>query len=505
MLASLRSIYGKLGARYPRRALYAGLPMAYATALLATAGTALYVDIGSGEFIRLLVAAWLIIWTPEVILEVRLIRRLCHPIEAWLRDRGGSDALSAWDATASLPSRFLGAWHIHALVIAMLAIWGAYATWQLEFSALSVAIFFCASSLIYLYWVVVRFLAMELVLRPVLEDIGATLPDLEELQLNRVPLRWRLLASLPAVNVITGIAVGGFSAPGGDDLSALGLALLGSGATAVLVSSWLIWLLSTSILTPIAQLRDATRSVALGDLSVRVPVASTDETGQLIASFNRMVSGLEERARLHEALGTFVDPDIAERILRDGTDLAGEEVDVSVLFMDVRGFTRFSESTTAREVVARLNDLYDCVVPIISRHGGHANKFIGDGLLAVFGAPDRLADHADRSVAAALEIAQAVRDRYEGTLRVGVGINSGRVMSGTVGGGGRLDFTVIGDVVNTASRVEAATRETDDEVLITRATKDLLMKDQGEWQERPPIPLKGKALEVQLFAPSPAR
>jgi len=126
-------------------------------------------------------------------------------------------------------------------------------------------------------------------------------------------------------------------------------------------------------------------------------------------------------------------------------------------------FEAFSERTPAREVVARLNELYEIVVPVITRGGGHANKFIGDGLLAVFGAPERLDDHADRAVAAALEIAQQVRDRFQGELEVGVGVNSGTVVVGTIGGGGRLDFTVIGDTVNTAARVESATRTTGDD------------------------------------------
>jgi adenylate cyclase len=127
-------------------------------------------------------------------------------------------------------------------------------------------------------------------------------------------------------------------------------------------------------------------------------------------------------------------------------------VDVSILFMDVRGFTALSEQATAREVVAKLNSLYDLVVPVILKNGGHANKFIGDGLLAVFGAPDRLSDHADRAVAAVLEIAKKVNAGDAGNLRVGLGINSGTVVVGTIGGGGRLDFTVIGDPVDTRGR-----------------------------------------------------
>jgi class 3 adenylate cyclase len=150
--------------------------------------------------------------------------------------------------------------------------------------------------------------------------------------------------------------------------------------------------------------------------------------------------------------------------------------------------------------VSRLNSLYEVVVPVILRHGGHANKFIGDGLMAVFGAPERHADHADRAVAAALEIAAEINGGARNRLRVGVGVNSGMVVVGTIGGGGRLDFTVIGDAVNTAARVESATRQTGDDVLITRETQRRL-RNGSSWEERPPIELKGKSELVALYAP----
>src|SRR5207244_12027585 len=156
------------------------------------------------------------------------------------------------------------------------------------------------------------------------------------------------------------------------------------------------------------------------------------------------------------ACGAFVAPALTERVLAEGTDLRGEEIDVSILFVDVRGFTTFAERAAAHEVVATLNDLYEAVVPVIRRHGGHANKFIGDGLLAVFGAPERHADHALRAVAAAREIAQLVPRGRGGDLEVGVGVNSGRVVVGTIGGGGRRAFTVIGDRVNTVARGDGA-------------------------------------------------
>jgi adenylate cyclase len=231
-----------------------------------------------------------------------------------------------------------------------------------------------------------------------------------------------------------------------------------------------------------------------------VPVVATDETGKLAQSFNAMAQGLEERERLREAFGAYVDPDLAERVLSEGSDLAGEEVEVSILFLDIWDFTSFAERASPHEVVSMLNEFWGLIVPVLLRRGGHANKFIGDGLLAVFGAPERLADHADRAVATALELVDCVSRRYGSRVRVGVGVNSGRVVVGTVGGGGRVEFTVIGDVVNTAARVEAATRETGDDVLITEATRER-MRIPMELEERPPVPLKGKSVEVRLWAP----
>ena len=234
---------------------------------------------------------------------------------------------------------------------------------------------------------------------------------------------------------------------------------------------------------------------------MRVPVTSTDEVGQLAQSFNRMATGLGERKRLFDAFGAYVDPDVGRRVIEEGVDLGGEEVEVTVMFIDIRGFTSFAERSSARDVVTTLNEYFGCVVPVVARHGGYANKFLGDGLLAVFGAPERRRDHADRAVAAALELAELVDERYGDGLRVGIGVNSGPVVAGTMGGGGRVEFTVIGDAVNTAARVEQATRTTGDTVLITQATEALLTRDVGGFVERPTMELRGKSEQVRLLAP----
>jgi class 3 adenylate cyclase len=299
----------------------------------------------------------------------------------------------------------------------------------------------------------------------------------------------------------TAVVVAGLVTDNARDLDKIGLASVVAIAVTTVISVWLSLVLADTVSAPIADLRDATRSVGDGDLEVRVPVVSTDETGELAASFNAMVAGLGERERLREAFGAFVDPALTERILTEGTDLRGEVVDASLLFLDVRGFTAFAERAAAQEVVAGLNALFEAVVPVILSHGGHANKFIGDGLLAVFGAPERHPDHAARAVAAAREIAQLVRRGAAGVLQIGIGVNSGRVVVGTIGGGGRRDFTVIGDAVNTAARVESTTRQTGDDILITETTLRALGRDADDFEERPALPLKGKAEAVRLYAP----
>jgi adenylate cyclase len=300
------------------------------------------------------------------------------------------------------------------------------------------------------------------------------------------------------------VVVAGLSQRGHAHLSDLGLDILAAVAVAFTVSLELTLLLSRSLLQPIQDLRAATRRVASGDLSTRVPVISNDETGALTGAFNEMMAGLQDRQKLRDAFGTYVDPQLAERVLSEGVNLEGEEVEVSILFVDIRDFTSFAERASAREVVAKLNEFFELVVPVLVNCGGHANKFIGDGLLGVVGAPDRFGDHADRALTAALEVARCVRERYGDELRIGIGVNSGPVVAGTIGGGGHLEFTVIGDPVNTAARVEEVTRETGDEVLITEATRCLLTRDFGAMEPRGTVALKGKSERVALFAPCAA-
>jgi adenylate cyclase len=250
---------------------------------------------------------------------------------------------------------------------------------------------------------------------------------------------------------------------------------------------------------PIDSVREALAQVQGGDFKTRVPVYDGTQIGQLQLGFNRMVTGLAERDRIREAFGTYVDPDVAERILEEGTNLAGEEVEVTLMFIDIKDFTGFAESTPADEVVGAINELFEQIVPIIHEHGGRVDKFVGDGLLAVFGAPRRQPDHADQALQSARQIAQSLHSRHG--LTIGIGLNSGKVVAGNVGGSGRLEFSVIGDAVNVAARVEAATRETGDAILVSERTKVVLADGGPALEERPGIQLKGKREEVRVYAP----
>jgi adenylate cyclase len=171
---------------------------------------------------------------------------------------------------------------------------------------------------------------------------------------------------------------------------------------------------------------------------------------------------------------------------------------VTVAFVDIRGFTTFADRATAREAVDHLNGFFALAVPVIEGHGGSVNKLLGDGILGVFGAPDPLPDHADRALGASADLLDALEGRY----RVGIGLNSGLVLVGTIGGGGHSELGVVGDPVNVSARVQDATRDLGEPLLLTEATRCLL--DDGAYaslEARGVLTLKGKRDPVAIYAP----
>jgi adenylate cyclase len=167
---------------------------------------------------------------------------------------------------------------------------------------------------------------------------------------------------------------------------------------------------------------------------------------------------------------------------------------VTVAFVDIRGFTTYADRATAREAVDYLNGFFELVVPVVEHHGGSVNKLLGDGLLAVFA----MSDHADRALAASFGMLAAVEGRY----RLGIGLNSGLVLVGTIGGGGHCETGVVGDPVNVSARVQDATRALGEPLLLTEATRALLESVDVELKPRGELSLRGKRRPVAVFAPS---
>lgn len=212
-----------------------------------------------------------------------------------------------------------------------------------------------------------------------------------------------------------------------------------------------------------------------------------------------------ERRRVRQAFGRYLSPQVAAAVLADAPSLAGRRRDVSVLFSDLRGFTTLAETMAPEEVARRLDEYFDVMTRIIFRHGGMVNDFIGDAVMAVFGAPLGDRDHAMHAVQAALamdEGLQALNARWAEAglppLRMGIGVHSGEVFAGNVGGRSRTKYTIVGDAVNVGSRVEGLNKELGTTILITEATFSILA---GRVKARDcgPLPVKGRHEPVRVF------
>lgn len=351
------------------------------------------------------------------------------------------------------------------------------------------------------YGTAVSYSISELLSRPMAEEIAARMPETPVYQPGALSVAKRLKIALPAYTT-TAAMVTVTLLGGGHGAGALIRATIVAILVGIALSTELTVLLGDSITGPVVRMQRQLERIRGGDFTARTPVLMSDEFGELANDVNEMARGLEEREQIRTAFGTYMDRSVVDLILSGAVPPEGVEVTVSILFCDVRGFTSYAERASASEVIATLNEVFAAIVPIVERHGGHVDKFLGDGLLAVFGTPRPLTDHADRALEAACEIVRAVQAGPTG-LRVGAGVNTGNVVAGPLGGAGRLNFSVIGDAVNVAARVEAATRQTGDDVLLTEATRRALLRPHP-MESRGAIELKGKSEPLELFAVQPS-
>ena len=223
---------------------------------------------------------------------------------------------------------------------------------------------------------------------------------------------------------------------------------------------------------------------------------------QLAHTLAREIAAAANEERVRAAFGSYVDSRVVRRVLRGDLRLEPERRVITVLFVDIRGFTAMTESTEPIEVFRRLNIALDAMATEVQAQGGIVNKFLGDGLLALFGAPEPQPDHARRAVRTALRILERVavlsRDGRFPNLKVGVGIATGEAIVGDVGGA-RREFTAIGDVVNVAARVEALTKELNEPILITSEVAAQLGPG-AEMRPLAPVEIRGRVGKVSLFA-----
>jgi len=228
----------------------------------------------------------------------------------------------------------------------------------------------------------------------------------------------------------------------------------------------------------------------------------------LRARVNASLEKKRLRDEQRKLIRTFTTKEVADELLKTGFSLGGKFVNASVMFADIRSFTTLTESRPPAEIIEMLNDYYALMFEAITGHGGSVNQMIGDGLMAIFGAPVHYEDHCIRAVNAALEMLellegfnqnQAAQDKPQ--IKVGIGIASGQMIAGFTGTQHRATYTCVGDTVNMAARLEAQTKVIGKPILVEHVTREAL-GDSFKIEPHGLVQLKGKTIEVEVFSVS---
>jgi adenylate cyclase len=282
-------------------------------------------------------------------------------------------------------------------------------------------------------------------------------------------------------------------------------------ATATLVSIVLGWRLASRMGRALYRVNSAMQRLEQQEY-VKVEVVQTgDELEDLATGFNEMVDGLQERDKLRTTMGKYMTEELVQHLLAGEVELGGKQLEVTILFCDLRDFTSLSEKRSAQEIVVMLNEYFTEMVDCVMGEGGVVDKYIGDNIMAVFGAPVSRPDDAARAVRASVKMRGALarlNTRFEQlgrpNLRFGIGLHTGEVVAGNIGSVKRMEYTVIGDAVNLASRLESKTKELGTDLLISDATYERA-KDGIVAEASGAIHVKGREQPVTIYKVSGLR
>ena len=348
--------------------------------------------------------------------------------------------------------------------------------------------------------------ALLLIQRPMRSIIAVTNPAVDERDtspgiLTRLLMMWLTSSALPTM----GIAVLVVMRSHGwiiEKNASVEIPVIALVVISILVGLRGIMIAALSVSDPVRDVVAAMAEVEHGNIDVTVPVYERSEIGRLQSGFNRMVAGLAERDRLHDLFGRHVGPDVAQLAVSEAAALTGEVLEAGVLFIDLVDSTRLAQIYSPARVAEILNQFFRIVVAAVDEHQGSVNKFQGDAVLAVFGAPLPNAESASDALRAARAL--AVELQKLPMVDFGIGVSAGPVFAGNVGAEHRYEYTVIGDAVNEAARLADRAKDEPQRLLCSQSA--LTRARASEWVHWTPIGseiLRGRGRATEMSAPLP--
>jgi class 3 adenylate cyclase len=439
-------------------------------------------------------------------------RRLTTRVVAWLRRPGDGVDRGAWRQALNYPVHLSLAVCVSALAVAG----GAALAMAVVTGDPSLAVHIAVGgALAAILDAIFAWLYTDYVLRSLRRVMAVREPLLPVSGpgIVHLGLGAKMAIVIVGVSLVSAVVVGTLAyraatdALNSGDLTWLAIQLVLVTATGLLVNLSGCLLVTRHTTEPLTELTTLVAELTPERYSQRGVPMSADEVGQLTWAVNAMLGGLEERDFIKDAFSRYVTRQVSDVVLQGGLELGGELLTATILMADIRDFTGLSERMPPRQVVRVLNRYFTEMVEECMEHGGMIDKFIGDAIMVVFGAPARLTP--EQSARAAAKAALGMHRRLTDlnaafaadglpALRIGIGVHTGEAIAGNIGAPQRLDYTLIGDSVNMAARIETACKEIDQELLVSEATRTLL-GDRARVGPPCIVHLRGKARPTEVF------